>query len=159
MKIIIWFLALSEARRRIWAVVCLVVGILFSVVAMFFILMFKALGLIALVVVGGPLAVVGSPYWFGKWILYDRLWNWMLGGDFEETVSSRLGKWHCFDHDPVFTGSLFFLNQLVSLWLDQVDRDHIKTSIMPHVGVPVSAFKMARLNIIEDSLYTLGIKI
>ncbi len=159
MNSIAWFLSLPEASRRLWAVVCLVVGILFSVVAMFCILVFKALGLIALVVIGAPLAVLGSPYWFGQWIIYDRLWNYLLGGDFEETVSSRLGKWHYFDHPPVFTGQLFFLNQLVSLWLDQVDKDHIKTSIMPHVGVPVPAFKMARLNIIADSLYTLGLKI
>ncbi len=159
MSSIAWFLSLSKARQKTWAVVCLIFGILFSVVAILAVLAYKLFELVLLVVIGAPLAVFGSEYWFAKWIFYDCIWNWILGGDINETVSSRLGKWHFFNHAPVFKGRLFFLNQLVSLWLDQVDPNHIKTSIMPQVGVRVPDYEVARLSTIDDSLYYLGVKI
>lgn len=155
MNIISWYLSLSAVAKKAWAIGCLILGVIFSVVGVIGFLVFKASGLMVLIVIGTPMAVLGSPYWFEKWIVYDRLWNWLLDGDFEETVSSRLGKWHFFDHPPVFTGRLFFLNQLISLWLDQVDKDHIKTSIMPSAGVPVADHLVAKLNSVEGSLYHL----
>lgn len=156
MNIIRWYLSLSSKAQRVWAFLCLVVGVILSVVLMIAALIIKIVSLLALVVIGTPLALLGNPWWFDKWLLYDRIWNWILGGDIDETVSSRLGKWHFFNHAPVFKGRFYFLNQLVSLWLDQVDKDHIKKSIIPGAGIKISDSDMANLNRYSDSLYSIS---
>lgn len=159
MKFIEWFLGLSKAAQKFWAAFLLVVGIFLSVIAIMVALFFKMLWLVLLVSIGSLMAFKGSDYWFEKWFQYDCIWNWILGGDIKETVSSRLGKWYYFGHEPIFKGKFFLLNQIISLWLDRVDKGHIRKSIIPTVGKTVSAQQMIKLSEIEDSLESFSVNI
>lgn len=78
-------------------------------------------------IVGTPMALTGSKYWFHVWLGFDKLCNAALGGDHHETISSRLGKSTVYGHDPVFGHTR--ADHMVAWLLDQVDPGHCETSI------------------------------
>ena len=78
-------------------------------------------------IIGTPMAVSGSDYWFQVWIGFDKLVNAALNGDHRETISSRLGKSTVYDHDPVFNH--IRIDRVVAWMLDQVDPGHCESSI------------------------------
>lgn len=82
--------------------------------------------------VGAPLAVAGSDYWFEVWIGFDKLCNAALGGDHKETISSRLGKSVYHKHPPVFLHR--YIDKGVAWMLDQVDPNHCFDSIQRYAG-------------------------
>lgn len=77
--------------------------------------------------VGTPLAIAGSNYWFEVWIGFDKLCNAALGGDHKETISSRLGKSTEYGLPPVFLHIV--IDNAIAWMLDQVDPNHCKDSI------------------------------
>ena len=91
--------------------------------------------------VGAPMALRVSDYWFHVWIGFDKLCNAALGGDHDETISSRLGKSTIWGHAPVF-GSLK-IDKLVAWMLHQIDTDHCKKSVDWKVGVIMERERIA----------------
>lgn len=84
------------------------------------------------VVVGLPRLAQGSEFWWGVWITFDKLVNGLLGGDFNETISSRLGKSIYHNHPPVF-GS-FDADFTIALLLEAFEENHCFESINWLVG-------------------------
>lgn len=110
-----------------------------------------------MIFVGTPLALLGNKLGFNTWLKYDCLWNWILGGDIDETISSRLGKSIYFGHDPVF----FNLEQdkLIAVFLHQLDHDHVRQSIIPDKGHVISdeQFMSVMSRKLDDALTALGV--
>lgn len=71
-------------------------------------------------------------YGLEVWLGFDKLWNAILGGTHEETVSSRLGKSTLHGHDPVF--GFLIIDKTIAHMLDTIDPDHCKKSIDWYVG-------------------------
>ena len=91
--------------------------------------------------IGAPMALRGSDYWFHVWIGFDKLCNAALGGDHDETISSRLGKSTIWGHAPVFYS--LKIDKLVAWMLHQIDTDHCKKSVDWRVGVIMERERIA----------------
>jgi hypothetical protein len=108
---------------------------------------------------GSVFALLGSQMGFNTLIKYDCLWNWILGGDIKETISSRLGKSIFAAHPAVF----FNLSQdkLVSVFLHQLDTDHVRASILPDRGQCLTSEQYVYImsNDLADALAVLGVPI
>lgn len=72
-------------------------------------------------------------YGLRVWLAFDRLWNAILRGSDEETVSSRLGKSTLHGHPPVF--GFLPIDKVVAHMLDTVDPKHCEKSINWDVGL------------------------
>jgi len=72
-----------------------------------------------------------------KWLLniaiaYDQLWNARLGGDPDETISSRLGKF-----EKKFPNGIpwrYPIRKFIVWGLDKIDRNHCKDAIEADEG-------------------------
>lgn len=108
---------------------------------------------------GSLLAILGNELGFNALKRYDHLWNWIIGGDIEETISSRLGKSIFADHHPVFFN--LAIDKMVAVFLHQLDHDHVRTSILPNRGRKLtSEHHQIILNIeFDDALAILGIPV
>ena len=87
--------------------------------------------IVALIALVKPKSDMGQ-YGFEIWIAFDKLWNAVLLGDGEETISSRLGKSIYYNHGSVFGWK--WADKLVSGWLDLVDENHCLKAIDNTVG-------------------------
>ncbi len=108
---------------------------------------------------GSVFALAGNKLGFNTLLKYDCLWNWILGGDIKETISSRLGKSIFAGHAPVF----FDLSQdkLVAVFLHQLDADHVRASILPSIGQHLTneQYQTIMSNDLADALAVLGVPI
>lgn len=71
-------------------------------------------------------------YSFNILITFDQLTNTILGGDVDETISSRLGKWEIESKNKTGIRRIIynFINYIVELF----EKDHFKKSIEPDEG-------------------------
>lgn len=83
---------------------------------------------------GVPMALQGSRYWHGVWIAFDKLWNAILDGDPEETLSSHLGKSTIYGYEVVLWNR--WADHTLAWLLHQIDKHHCEKSIDWKVGEP-----------------------
>ena len=79
-------------------------------------------------------ALQGSRYWHGVWIAFDKLWNAILDGDPEETLSSHLGKSTIYGYEVVLWNR--WADHTPAWLLHQIDKHHCEKSIDWKVGEP-----------------------
>jgi hypothetical protein len=113
--------------RTLWAAFWLVFAILLTASITSVFMLFVAFP------IGAPMAIFGSIYWHHVWVGFDKFANALVGGNHEETISSRLGKSTIHGHSPVFVH--IWIDSLVSWLLHQVDHNHVSKSIDWSVGV------------------------
>ena len=114
--------------RKFFSIILLVVGISVAIVLTPTFLFFVAAPVALLAVTVGKF----KRYALNVWLGFDKFMNACMGGDHEETISSRLGK--SIYHD---SPSVFFVKRIdyiVSSCLDVVDPDHCLKSIDWSVG-------------------------
>ncbi len=122
-----------------------------------------SLGLVVVILLmvfpGSVFAMLGNKLGFNALKKYDQLWNWIIGGDIEETISSRLGKSIFADHAPVFFNLV--IDKMVAVFLHQIDNDHVRSSIMPGAGEELSDEEHRSILNMElaDTLSILGVPI
>ena len=118
-----------------------------------------AVCILLMVFPGSLFAILGNELGFNVLKKYDHLWNWIIGGDIEETISSRLGKSIFANHSPVFIN--LAIDKMVAVFLHQLDNDHVRTSILPNIGHKLSSEQYQDILNIElgDALAILGIPV
>lgn len=71
-------------------------------------------------------------YFWNILIAIDQLANTILGGDPDETISSRLGKWsHRYKHSKDIRK---YIAKYLGYILNKIDTNHIEKSIEPDEG-------------------------
>lgn len=115
--------------------------------------------ILLLLVVGTPLALLGNSFGFNAWYQYDCLFNWLLGGDIKETISSRLAKSIYAGHPPVFMS--LARDRIIAVLLHQLDPDHVRKSIIKDQGRRLSDEQFIQImsHKLDDALKPLGVPI
>lgn len=89
------------------------------------------LGAFALTVVA---YLLGSEWAHNILLAIDQYGNAVLGGDPDETISSRLGKWLTAGRVGVWDDIRYGVASVLCALLDLFDPDHCINSIDPNVG-------------------------
>jgi len=138
--------------RKIISAMFLVCGFVLATVLLI-------MAILIMIFPGSLFALLGNKLGFNTLYRYDCLWNWILGGDIDESISSRLGKSIFAGHPPVF----FSLAQdkLVAVFLHQLDHDHVRTSILPEEGRALTDEQYHSIinDDLGDALAALGVRI
>lgn len=71
-------------------------------------------------------------YFWNILISFDQFVNTIFGGDPDETISSRLGKWHRAGKDS--TGLRHVVYQIANAVVELFQKDHFKKSIEEDEG-------------------------
>jgi hypothetical protein len=76
--------------------------------------------------------VMFCKYCWNILIAIDQLVNTLFGGDPDETISSRLGKWTILGNR--LTGTRKIIYKVANFSVELFERDHFKKSIEPDEG-------------------------
>jgi len=146
------FARYPQLLRKIISALFLVCGFVLATVLLI-------MAILIMIFPGSLFALLGNKLGFNTLYRYDCLWNWILGGDIDESISSRLGKSIFAGHPPVF----FSLAQdkLVAVFLHQLDHDHVRTSILPEEGLALTDEQYHSIinDDLGDALAALGVRI
>lgn len=69
-------------------------------------------------------------YFWNLFIAYDQFCNAICGGDPDETISSRMGKWACHQEK----GIKYYIGSGICFILNFIDKDHCSKSVEKDEG-------------------------